>query len=118
MTTQQIADKVTSLLRQGQFDAVYEDYFDTENVRHLEPQSPFFPDLKGVKALREKDAQMQANIASIDGMEVGHPIIAKSHFALPYKMAITLKDGNKMEMDEIIVYEVKNGKIILEQFFY
>ncbi|MEM9889006.1 MAG: SnoaL-like domain-containing protein [Bacteroidota bacterium] len=118
MTTQQIAENVTALLRQGQFEMVYDDYFDAEKVRHIEPQSPFFPDLTGVEALKEKDVQMQANIASVDGMEVGDPIVAKSHFALPYKMAITMKDGNKMELDEIIVYEVQDGKIVLEQFFY
>ena len=108
MTTRQIAENVTKLLRQGQFETVYDDYFDTEQVRHIEPQSPFFLDLTGIKALKEKDTQMQANIASVDRMEVGDPVLAKSHFAIPYKMAITMNDGNKMELDEIIVYEVQN----------
>lgn len=118
MTTAQLAAEVTALLRQGKFEEVYNQYFHSEKVRHVEPQSPYFPDLTGVKAIKEKDVQMQANIASIDGMEVGDPIIAKSHFALPYKIQITLKDENQMELDEIIVYQVEDGKIILEQFFY
>lgn len=118
MTTQEIANNVTALLREGKFDEVYERYFDTKNIRHIEPQSPYFPDLTGIKAIKEKDTQMQAGIDSVNEMEVGNPIVAKYHFALPYKMSVNLKEGNKLELDEIIVYEVKDGKITLEQFFY
>lgn len=118
MATQEIATKVTALLREGKFEEIYNNYFDFENVRHIEPQSPYFPDLTGVKAIKEKDAQMQTNIASVEGMEVGDPIVAKNHFALPYKLAFTLNDGNTAEIDEIIVYHVENEKITLEQFFY
>ena len=118
MTTQEIAQNVTALLREGKFEEVYDLYFDDENVKHIEPQSPYFSEVIGVKAIKEKDVQMQAGIGSIDKMEVGDPVVAKSHFALPYKMSLTLKDGNVGELDEIIVYEVNEGKITLEQFFY
>ncbi len=118
MTTQEIANKVSSLLREGKFDEVYDNYFDIENVRHIEPQSPYFSDLTGLIAIKEKDAQIQAGIEAVNSMEVGNPIVAKSHFAIPYKMSVDLKDGNKLDLDEIIVYEVKDGKIKLEQFFY
>ncbi|MGD1848716.1 MAG: SnoaL-like domain-containing protein [Salibacteraceae bacterium] len=118
MTTQQIAENVSELLRQGNFEAVYDNYFEAQQVQHIEPQSPFFPNLTGVDSIKAKDAQMQANIASVESLEVGTPIIAKSHFALPYKVKIQMKDGQVMALDEIIVYEIKDGKIILEQFFY
>lgn len=118
MTVTEIAHSVTALLRAGKFNEVYEQYYDTENIRHIEPKSPFFPDLTGVNALQEKDAKIQPNIASVDALEVGEPIVSKSFFSLTFKMAVTLKDGNRNELDEIIVYEVQNGKIVLEQFFY
>lgn len=34
----------------------------------------------------------------------------------PY--GITLKEQGRMQMDEVALYEVKNGKIVKEQFFY
>ncbi|NJO01039.1 MAG: hypothetical protein HC880_04485 [Bacteroidia bacterium] len=118
MTVTEIANSVTALLRAGKFHDVYEQYYDTEVVRHIEPKSPFFPDLTGVNALKEKDAKIQPNIASVDTLEIGEPIISKSFFALTFKMSATLKDGNQNRLDEIIVYEVQKGKIVLEQFFY
>ncbi|MEM6685487.1 MAG: nuclear transport factor 2 family protein [Bacteroidota bacterium] len=118
MKTHEIATSVVALLREGKFKGVYDHFFNYEDVRHIEPQSPFFPNLTGVAAIKEKDAQMQANIASVEQMEIGEPIVSKDHFAMTYKINFTLKDGSKMELDEIIVYQVKDGKIILEQFFY
>lgn len=118
MTTKQIAEKLTSLLKEGKFDEVYDTLFDQEKVKHIEPQSPYFPDIKGVKAIKEKDEIMRGNIAEFHSMEVGEAITSKDFIALPYKASFTLKDGNKTELDEIILYQVENGKIILEQFFY
>lgn len=118
MTTREIADQLVALLRTAQFDAVYEQLFDAEKVRHIEPQSPHFPDLTGVAAIQEKDAIMGANIAAVQNLEIGDPIVSKDHIALTYKVTIELKDGNTLQLDEIIVYKVENGKIVLEQFFY
>lgn len=118
MTTTQIAERLVELLKQGQFETIYDELFDAEKVRHIEPQSPHFPEVVGVKAIKEKDAIMTANIASFGGLEVGSPAIASNHFAVPYRASFTLKDGNAVTLDEIIIYQVENGKIVLEQFFY
>ena len=118
MTTQQVADRLVSLLRQAKFDEVYETLFHPTKVRHIEPQSPHFPDLTGVRAIREKDAAMTANIADMQGLEVGDAIVSKDHIALPYRVSLTLKDGSAFALDELIVYQVEDGKIVLEQFFY
>jgi hypothetical protein len=31
---------------------------------------------------------------------------------------VTMKGSGRMKMDEIALYEVKDGKIVKEQFFY
>lgn len=120
MTTKDLAQAIIPLLKAGEFDAVYEQYFDTENIHHLEPQSEHFPELKGVAALREKDALIQQNIASFDHLAIGTPTYAQNYFALPYQAAFTTKDGQQIQLDELIVYGVdtERGKIISEQFFY
>lgn len=117
MTTKEIADRLVDLLRQGQFMTVYDELFHTD-AHHIEPQSEHFADVKGVAAIKAKDATMGENIAGVAGMEVGDAIVSKDYIALPYKMTVTLKDGAKWPVDELIVYKVENGKIMSEQFFY
>lgn len=117
-TTQQIANGLTRLLREGKFQEVYENYFEPDTVRHIEPQSPNFSNLTGLKAILEKDKQMQSNIASFNHMHVGDPAVAGDHFAIPYQMGFITKDGKEVNLNEIIVYQVEHGKIVLEQFFY
>ncbi|EAQ42432.1 SnoaL-like domain-containing protein [Polaribacter sp. MED152] len=118
MTTEQITERLTSLLKEGKFEDIYDTLFDQENVKHIEPQSPYFPDITGVKAIKEKDSVMAGNISEVHTMEIGKAITSKDFIALPYRMSFTMKDRKKAELDELIVYQVKNGKIILEQFFY
>ena len=61
---------------------------------------------------------MSEHIEGIDSMEVGDAIIALKHIAIPYKLSAKLKGGNSINLDEIIVYEINEGKIVSEQFFY
>ncbi|MEM8508033.1 MAG: nuclear transport factor 2 family protein [Bacteroidota bacterium] len=117
MTNQEIATRLVSLLREGKFNDVYDELFHPD-ADHIEPQSEYFAHVKGVEAIKRKDAAMQENLAGAEGMEVGDAIIAKDYIAIPYKMTAILKDGNKWPLDEIIVYKTGNGKIISEQFFY
>ena len=117
MTNQEVANKLVSLLREGKFNDVYVELFHPD-AEHIEPQSEHFAHVKGVEAIKAKDAVMQENIAGVEGMEVGDAIVAKDYIALPYKMTVELKDGDKWPLDEIIVYKVEDGKIVSEQFFY
>ncbi len=118
MTTNAVAVRLVELLRAGKFEQVYDELFDAERVQHIEPQSEYFAKVVGVPAIKEKDAKMAANIAEFGAMQVGDAIVAGDHFAIPYKMGFTLKDGNAVNLEEIILYQVQEGKIVLEQFFY
>lgn len=118
MTTKDVAQQLMNLLPQGKYNEIYDTLFHTEKVRHIEPQSPHFADLTGVLAIKEKDQTMGANIASVEDIQVGEAVTSANHIALPYKIAFTLKDGQSVTLDEIILYEVEEGKIISEQFFY
>jgi hypothetical protein len=46
------------------------------------------------------------------------PQVAGNHFSVAMGMDVTMKGQGRMKMDEIAVYEVKDGKITKEQFFY
>ncbi len=49
---------------------------------------------------------------------VSEPLVAADHFAIHMKMDISYKNGHRAVMDEIAVYEVNDGKIIFEQYFF
>ncbi|AZQ44807.1 nuclear transport factor 2 family protein [Nonlabens ponticola] len=117
MNNKELANRLVELLRKGEFNTVYDELFHPQAV-HIEPQSEHFARVEGVPAIKAKDAAMQENIAAVDGLEVGDAIVARDYIALPYKMTVTLKDGNQWPLDEIIVYKVEDGKIVSEQFFY
>ncbi|WP_350286845.1 SnoaL-like domain-containing protein [uncultured Croceitalea sp.] len=117
MTNQEIANRLVALLREGKFNDVYDELFHLD-AEHIEPQSEHFSLVKGVEAIKAKDAAMQENLAGAEGLEVGDAIVAKEYMAIPYKMTALLKDGNKWPLDEIILYNVEDSKIISEHFFY
>ena len=47
------------------------------------------------------------------------PFINGDQFAVRFEMDITAKEsGQRMQMDEVGLYTVKNGKIVEEKFMY
>ena len=46
------------------------------------------------------------------------PVIAGNHFAVAAVIDATMKGAPRSAMTEIAVYEVKDGKIVKEQFIY
>jgi len=118
MTTHDVAKQLVLLLRKGEFETIYNDLYHAEKIHHIEPQSEHFADLKGVQALRDKDAMIIPNVEKMENLTIGDPIISGDYIGLTYKVDITLKDGTFLPMDEIIMYKVEDGKIVLEQFFY
>ncbi|WP_430966994.1 SnoaL-like domain-containing protein [Spongiimicrobium sp. 2-473A-2-J] len=117
MTNQEVANRLVVLLREGKFNDVYDELFHPD-AHHIEPQSHYFADVKGVEAIKAKDAAMGEHLAGVEFMDIGNAVVASKHIAIPYKLTANLKDGKQMMLDEIIVYEVADGKILSEQFFY
>ena len=46
------------------------------------------------------------------------PLVGGNHISLAMGMDVSMKGMGRMKMDEVVVYEVKDGKIVKEQFFY
>jgi hypothetical protein len=46
------------------------------------------------------------------------PVIGGSHFSVGREVDITVQGLGRIQINQIMLYEVKDGKIILEQFFY
>ena len=57
-------------------------------------------------------------IEGVHGTYTTHPVVAGNHFAVGRDFEITLEGFGRIKIEEIMLYEVKNGQIVLEQFFY
>ena len=114
MKTQQIAEEVVKLIREGK-NKQAKDTFYADDIVSVEGNGD---KLEGIDAIHKKSADWAAQVSEVHSASVSDPLIAADHFALNIKMDISYKNGYRAVMDEIAVYEVSNGKIAFEQFFF
>jgi ketosteroid isomerase-like protein len=118
MTTQQIADRFDELAQTGQWDKIQDELF-ADNAVSIEPEhSQGMKSAQGREALKQKGQQFNEMVEEMHGGYSHPPQVAGNHFAVAMGMDVTMKGQGRMKMDEIAVYEVKDGKIVKEQFFY
>jgi ketosteroid isomerase-like protein len=115
-TVQQIAEDLVAMCRAGQFDESGEKYW-ADDVVSLEPMPGDMARLEGKAAVRGKGEWWYAN-NEIHGVEVEGPYVHGDQFVVRFKMDLTPKGGERMQMDEMGLYTVSNGKIAEERFFY
>ena len=118
MTTKEVANRLVELCRKGDFDAAQSELF-ADDAASIEPYAtPDFPkETKGKNALKEKSEKFNSMVASIHGIEVSEPLVAGNSFACTLHMHVVMKEKGEMDMAELCVYKVKDGKIIEEQFY-
>ena len=117
MTTQEIANKLVEYCRKGDFDACYSELY-SPNCISLEPKGAMMEVANGMDEMAKKGENWNAMIAEMHGAEVGDPLVVGNYFCCRMWNDTTFKDGNRMQIEELCVYEVQNGKIVKEQFFY
>jgi len=117
MTTQEIADKLVAYCRKGEFDAAQKELFAPDAVS-IEPyETPAFPkETKGLQAIKEKGEKWNAMVQEVNGLEVSDPLVGTNSFACTIHMKVTMKERGPMDMKELCVYRIANGKIISEEF--
>lgn len=118
MTTQDVANRFNELAQSGQWDQIQNELF-ADNAESIEPaNSPGLQSVKGMDAIREKGKRFGEMVEEMHGGWSGEPQVAGNYFSVAMGMDVTMKGQGRMKMDEIALYEVKNGKIVKEQFFY
>lgn len=118
MTTQQIANRLSALFRENQWEQAQNELFD-QDALSIEPYDiPGFQSVEGIEAIKKKTENFNKEIAEVHSGYVTEPIVAGTRIAFGMGMDVTLHTGNRIKMDEIAVYEVRDGKIVKEQFFY
>ena len=118
MTTKEVADRLVELCGKGDFESAQSELFADDAVS-IEPYSTpdFEKETKGKEAIKEKGDKWNAMVDAVHAMEVSDALVATNSFAVTMRMHVTMKEKGEMDMTELCVYQVKDGKIISEEFF-
>lgn len=119
MTSQEVAKKYVALVKEGRNAECLDTLFDKDAVS-VEAGGPPGMDrtAKGLEAIRGKSKWWNDN-HTVHKAEVTGPYPHDDRFAVRFTYDITHKpSNNRMTMDEVGLFTVKDGKITLEEFFY
>jgi len=118
MTTQEIANRLSELFKENKWADALNEFF-SEDAESVEPpHSQGMQSVKGLDNIRKKGEQFEQMVEEVHGGWVSEPIVGGNHIAFAMGMDVTFKGMGRKKMDEIALYEVKDGKIVKEQFFY
>lgn len=118
MTTVEVAARFNELAKEEKWFEIQEELF-SENVRSIDPEnSPYMGYAEGKLAVRKKGEDFIKKIEAFHGASTTEPVVGGNHFAVGREMDITLQEIGRVQVNEVMLYEVKDGQIILEQFFY
>ncbi|MEM8893316.1 MAG: SnoaL-like domain-containing protein [Bacteroidota bacterium] len=118
MTTQEIADRLVELCREGKYNQVYQELF-SPDCWSIEPEGVPSGTAKGMAAMQEKGKLWNEMVETFHSGSLSDPLVAADHFSIAWFSKITMKGApGPIDMDEIAVYKVANGKVVSEQFFY
>ena len=121
MKTQEIANRYWELMQQNKRSQIIEELYSTEIV-NKEPEHAIamgVPTItKGLDAVLAKTKARMEMIEKVHSDSCSEPIVADNFFSVVIGRDVTFKGKPLMSIYEIGVFEVKDGKIVLEQFFY
>jgi ketosteroid isomerase-like protein len=117
MTIAEIAKDFTERLKQGDHEGAAEKY-NADDIASYEAMEGPMAIARGKEALKQKGQWWQENNEVHGGLVEG-PYVNGDQFAVRFKFDITPKaTGERVTMDEVGLYTVKNGKITEERFYY
>ena len=117
MTIAELAKDFTDLLERGEDEAAAKKYNADDIVSYEAQEGPMAVSC-GREALKQKGEWWRAN-HEVHGGSVEGPFVNGDQFAVRLRYDLTPKStGERVTMDEIGLYTVKDGKIVEERFYY
>ncbi len=101
----------------GQIETAQTELF-ADNATSTETDMAPVKHVEGLAAIKEKGKHFMSMVEEFHGSEISEPMVAGNAFAITWAMDVTMKDRGRSMMQEVCVYNVKDGKITSEQFFY
>lgn len=118
MTTQEVANRLVELSRQGKIMEAQQELYGDDIVSREPDHAPGIKLARGKQAVGEKGMQFASMIEENHGAVILDPVVVGRHFSVGWTLDVTMKGMGRTKLEEICVYEVKDGKIMNEQFFY
>jgi hypothetical protein len=117
MNTEEVARKVVELTRKQAFkeaiDTLYDKDIASVEARTMDGSSP---ETRGIEGVRGKTEWFEQNM-QVHSFKSSEPYVAHDRFVVQYDADVTDKNSKKrMQLSEVGVYTVKNGKIVREEF--
>lgn len=106
-----------ALCRQGQITQAMEELY-SDDIISTEPEHAPVKSARGKKNVFEKGRQFAALIEERHGGSISDPVVGGRYFSMAMMLDATFRGQGRMVFDEICVYEVKEGMIVREQFFF
>ena len=119
LSTTDIATDLVALCREGKNLEAIAKYYSGDIVSVESASAPGMPaEMKGIDAIRGKSEWWMENHEVHSGLANG-PYVGDNQFAVEFIYDVTFKPtGKRMQMHEMGLYTVANGKIVHEHFFY
>lgn len=117
MSTQEVANRLVELCRMGEYTKAQQELY-TNSTISIEPEGTPNHSVQGTEALAAKAEQWASMVEEVHGAEVSDPLVAGNFFTLTMKNDVTFKGMGRMTVEQVAVYEVADGKVVKEQFFY
>ncbi|WP_421890512.1 SnoaL-like domain-containing protein [Marinoscillum sp.] len=118
MTTQEVANQLVKLCREGKFEQVLTELY-APDIMSVEPEGSTWPTVQGMAQIMKKGEIWTKMVEEVLESEISEPIVADTFFSITMKSRVKIKDvPEPVRMDEVCVYQVRDGKVVLEQFFY
>lgn len=118
MTTQEVASRFNELAHQEKWFEIQDELF-ADNVRSIDPpHSPYFGYAEGKNPVRKKGEDFVKRIEAVHRTYTTEPVVGGNHFAVGREVDITVQGFGRIQINQVMLYEVKDGQIVLEQFFY
>jgi len=118
LTTQQVAARFNELAQQENWFEIQDELF-ANNVKSIDPpNSPYFRNAQGKSNVRKKGEDFVKRVEAAYKRFTTHPVVAGNYFVVGREVDISVQGFGRIKLDELMLYEVKDGQIVSEQFFY
>lgn len=113
MSTRTVADRLIELCKEGKFLEAQHELYDTD-ILSIDPDGS---KTTGASNMNAKEQEFLSKIEKFHSISWSDPLIAGSYFTVILKLEIEFRKIGYKSIEEVCVYQVRNGKIVFEQFF-
>ena len=119
MTTQEVANRYYELIQMHKYEQIQDELYAPDAIS-IEPENDSNLPLvvSGIEELRKKEGLFFSQVDEMFGGKMSEPIVSNFHFSQMTEMDVKMKGKERKFKGQIGVFEVRNGKIVKEQFFY